>query len=279
MVIVFLGAGIAALLIYSGTAPAEIQSHYKKEECVKCHAARVKEIATAGKRHKNVPCIGCHPGHPPEVKKPIEPCSKCHQKTRKAHFELTGCLNCHKNPHTPLNITFEGKDACLNCHMLQSELLRDNESKHSLLDCSTCHRVHRMVPQCTQCHNPHSAEMVVADCKKCHKAHMPNVVTYAADIPPKFCGACHVKPFELLGASKVKHHTLACAFCHQAKHKMMPRCQDCHGSPHPAGIMTKFPKCGECHNSAHDLNNWHVAETTDMLEEVPQVQVSSPHAR
>jgi hypothetical protein len=160
MVIVFLGAGISALLISSGTAPAETKFHYTKEECVKCHAARVKEIATAGKRHRNVPCIGCHPGHPPEVKKPIEPCSKCHQKTRKAHFELTGCLNCHKNPHTPLNITFEGKDACLNCHLMQSELLRDNVSKHSLLDCSTCHRVHRMVPQCTQCHKPHSAENV-----------------------------------------------------------------------------------------------------------------------
>ncbi|MGC1455696.1 MAG: cytochrome C, partial [Nitrospirota bacterium] len=35
-----------------------------------------------------------------------------------------------------------------------------------------------------------------------------------------------------------------------------PVCQDCHGSPHPAGIMAKFPKCGECHNIAHDLNNW-----------------------
>jgi predicted nucleic acid-binding Zn ribbon protein len=89
---------------------------------------------------------------------------------------------------------------------------------------------------------------------------MPTVVTYAAETPSKDCGACHSKVFNLLNASKVKHKTLACAFCHQEKHKMVPTCQSCHGSPHPAGIMAKFPKCGECHNIAHDLNNW--PETT-----------------
>jgi hypothetical protein len=104
-------------------------------------------------------------------------------------------------------------------------------------------------------------------------------VTYAADIPSKFCGACHVKPFELLSASKVKHQTLACAFCHPAKHKMMPKCQNCHGSPHPAGIMTKFPKCGDCHNIAHDLNNWAPAESADLPEEAPQQQPSSLSVR
>jgi hypothetical protein len=44
---------------------------------------------------------------------------------------------------------------------------------------------------------------------------------------------------------------------------MVPKCQDCHGSPHPAGIMAKFPKCGECHNIAHDLNNWTVASVQE----------------
>jgi hypothetical protein len=37
---------------------------------------------------------------------------------------------------------------------------------------------------------------------------------------------------------------------------MVPKCQDCHGVPHAAGIMSKFPKCGDCHGIAHDLNNW-----------------------
>jgi hypothetical protein len=176
----------------------------------------------------------------------------------KSHYELKGCLGCHKNPHTPLNITFTGKvtDACLTCHTAQMDQLKKYKSKHTALDCSTCHSVHRKVPQCTQCHKPHSAEMVVADCKKCHKAHMPTVVTYADSTPSKDCGACHGGVLSMLTASKVKHKDLSCAFCHKEKHKMVPKCQDCHGEKHPASIMARFPKCGECHSIAHDLNNW-----------------------
>jgi hypothetical protein len=85
---------------------------------------------------------------------------------------------------------------------------------------------------------------------------MPTVVTYADTTPSKDCGACHGGVLTMLTAGKVKHKDLSCAFCHKEKHKMVPQCADCHGSPHPAGIMAKFPKCGECHNIAHDLNNW-----------------------
>ena len=47
-----------------------------------------------------------------------------------------------------------------------------------------------------------------------------------------------------------------CAFCHKEKHKTVPKCQDCHGTPHPAGMMAKFGKCGDCHGIAHDINNF-----------------------
>jgi len=99
---------------------------------------------------------------------------------------------------------------------------------------------------------------------------MPTVVTYAVDTPSKDCGACHGKVISLLNASKAKHAKLACAFCHQEKHKMVPHCQDCHGTPHPAGIMVKYPKCGECHNIAHDLNNWPATQTNGAPKEAPQ---------
>jgi hypothetical protein len=99
---------------------------------------------------------------------------------------------------------------------------------------------------------------------------MPKDVAYASDVPSKFCGACHKKAFDLLSASKSKHHSFDCAFCHQNKHKMIPACQDCHGSPHPAGIMAKFPKCGECHNIAHDLNHWPAAETKEPEKKLPK---------
>jgi hypothetical protein len=117
-----------------------------------------------------------------------------------------------------------------------------------------------MVPQCTKCHKPHSTETAAADCKKCHKAHMPGLVTYAADLPSEGCNACHKKALDLLSAGGTKHKPLTCAFCHQEKHKMIPGCQDCHASPHPAGIMERFPKCGDCHKIAHDLNNWPVTQ-------------------
>jgi hypothetical protein len=88
---------------------------------------------------------------------------------------------------------------------------------------------------------------------------MPKVVTYAADIPSKYCAACHKGPFNSLAANKTKHTDQTCAFCHQEKHKMVPNCKDCHGDKHPQGIMAKFPKCLECHKSPHDLNNWTAA--------------------
>jgi predicted CXXCH cytochrome family protein len=96
--------------------------------------------------------------------------------------------------------------------------------------------------------------MVVAECKKCHNPHMAKNVTAAADTMSNNCGACHKKVQELLSASNAKHKSLLCAFCHQGKHKTIPDCRNCHGSPHLAAIMAKFPKCGQCHSIAHNLN-------------------------
>lgn len=245
---------LPAFQVYSDEAPATIQFPWTKEDCVKCHPGPVNDRIAAGGKHRNVPCAGCHVGHPPEVKKPIAQCNKCHLKTRRAHFELTGCLNCHKNPHAPLNISSLGNDVCLMCHAKQIEQLRDNPSKHSVFNCSKCHDIHRKIPECTKCHKPHSDEMVVAECKKCHNPHMAKNVTAAADTMSNNCGACHKKVQELLSASNAKHKSLLCAFCHQGKHKTIPDCRNCHGSPHLAAIMAKFPKCGQCHSIAHNLN-------------------------
>ncbi len=259
------------------TATVETKSKYTNKECVNCHANRVNDIKTAGGKHRNVPCVGCHFGHPPEVKKPIALCSKCHMKERNSHFAVTGCLNCHRNPHTPLTITLKGKDACLDCHVLQQEQIMRNKSKHTALDCSACHDVHRKVPQCTKCHTPHSGK-ITGGCKQCHNAHMPKA-TYAADIPSKDCGACHKMAADLMSATTSKHKPLECTFCHKGKHRMIPACQDCHGSPHPAGIMAKFPKCGKCHNIAHDLNNWTPAQTKEVSQSEPKKRTSSAPVR
>jgi hypothetical protein len=245
-VLVLPGIGRAAET--AGLAPAD---------CVKCHAAPPADIAAAGGRHKTeVTCVDCHAGHRPASKNNIPKCSQCHEG--KPHYGLKNCLECHKNPHTPLNIVFAAKttEPCLTCHTEQIKQLKENKSRHSELYCTTCHDVHRKVPQCVKCHRPHSAEMVQADCGKCHKAHKPKVVTYAADVPNKDCGACHKQAMALLSASSMRHKSVPCVRCHQAKHKTVPECRQCHGDKHPAPIMKKFPKCGMCHNIAHDLNHW-----------------------
>jgi hypothetical protein len=270
MVVLFLIAGFSMFLGYTGAAFAQTKPVLKNDDCVKCHTSQPADIAAAGAKHKDLGCLGCHEGHPPLAKKGLPQCNQCHMGS--AHYELKGCLNCHKDPHTPLNISFGSNvtDACLTCHSQQITQLRDHKSKHTNLACSTCHNVHGKVPQCTQCHKPHSTEMVADDCSKCHKAHMPKNVTYAADVPSKDCGACHQKAVQLLSTSKAKHKPLACAYCHQEKHKMVPACQDCHGSPHPAGLLSKFPKCGECHSTAHDLNNWSAAKAKEAPKEAPK---------
>ncbi len=258
-------AGIVMLCLFGGAAAAEALTA-TQDECPKCHVGPVKDRAASGGKHRSVPCIGCHVGHPPEVKRPIAECSKCHSKAKKAHFGVTGCLDCHRNPHTPLIIRFKDKFQCFNCHGSETDLvtgrLTKSQTKHSMVGCATCHDVHRKIPQCTQCHQPHAPDIAAADCKKCHTPHAPMPVTYAADIPSRYCGACHGEILKALTAGKVKHAAFACAFCHKEKHKMVPRCQDCHGSPHPAGIMRKFPKCVNCHKSPHDLNNWTVTAPT-----------------
>ncbi|MEJ2697464.1 MAG: hypothetical protein P8013_12555 [Candidatus Sulfobium sp.] len=228
-----------------------------KGKCADCHAGAANDIKASGGRHRNVPCVGCHLGRHGTATQRLQKCNRCHRKTKRAHFRLENCRGCHRNPHTPLNISFgDIKGVCVNCHAEQVEQLRENKSKHTALACSTCHDVHGKVPQCTRCHRPHSAEMAASECRKCHNAHKPRAVTYADDTPSKDCASCHRKAFDLLVSGKTRHKSFACAFCHHQKHKMVPSCRDCHGSPHPEGIMAKFPVCDDCHKIAHDLNNW-----------------------
>jgi hypothetical protein len=239
------------------SVPAVQTPKLLNDDCIKCHIKAPTDIAAAGTKHKTeIGCQDCHNGHPPAIRKIIPLCSQCHEG--KPHYKLDSCNSCHFNPHTPLNIKMGRNitDPCLTCHTAQIVKLRDNKSKHTTLFCSTCHDTHGKIPECTQCHKAHSAEQTNADCKKCHQAHMPKNVVYNDKTPSKDCAACHKKAYELLMASTFKHKNLSCVACHQAKHKMVPECQSCHGTPHPASMLSKFPKCGFCHSIAHDLNSY-----------------------
>jgi predicted CXXCH cytochrome family protein len=228
------------------------------EDCVKCHEAPPADVAEGGGKHKSdVTCLDCHAGHRPASKGNIPKCAQCHEG--KPHYALKNCLECHKNPHKPVQslvLAAKTTEPCLTCHTDQNKQLKENPSKHSGQYCTNCHDVHRKIPDCVKCHRPHSAEMAQGDCKKCHKAHKPKAVAYGADVPNKDCGACHKQALALLSATATKHRSVACVKCHENRHKAVPDCQQCHGSKHPAAMMKKFPKCGTCHNVAHDLNHW-----------------------
>jgi hypothetical protein len=60
----------------------------------------------------------------------------------------------------------------------------------------------------------------------------------------------------------------------------VPKCQDCHGTPHPAGMMAKFGKCGDCHGIAHDINNWteKAPSPAEAAAKVEPVQKEAPKA-
>lgn len=260
---ILLVSGVSLLFTQISVFAAELAPPPAKllpEDCAKCHSKPPEDIAANGGKHKTeIGCQDCHNGHPPEKRKIIPLCSQCHEG--KSHYNLAACLSCHTNPHTPRKITYGNNvtEACVTCHAGQIVKLRENVSKHSALSCSYCHSSHGKIPSCTQCHKPHYAGQDTPECIKCHQAHSPKVVAYNSKLPSKECAACHKKAYEQLSASAFKHKNLSCAACHQAKHKMIPQCQTCHGTRHPALMMANFPKCSICHNIAHNLNDFKAA--------------------
>lgn len=248
--------GMAVSLAANQVMAQENAVSLSQDDCGKCHDNAPRDIADRGGKHKTaVGCMDCHQGHPPQVQDIIPECNMCH--TGNKHFELDDCLRCHSNPHAPLDLQLAGgmTDPCLTCHTSQRNQLEEHESLHTQLDCTACHSEHGLIPDCIQCHQPHSDEMGQEDCSRCHQAHKPLVVAYEESTPSIHCAACHNQAYDLLQASSTKHHDLNCAACHQARHKMIPECQDCHGEPHPAGILSRFESCGACHGIAHDLNS------------------------
>lgn len=225
-------------------------------DCGKCHEVQPAEIEAAGAAHKEqINCLDCHTGHKPVSPSNIPECAQCHEGSD--HYALNNCISCH-NPHQPLAVVLEGelKAECLTCHTEQNAQLVANPSAHTEVSCNFCHaEKHGVVPACTECHEPHSAEMVANDCAVCHQAHQPLVLEYPDTTQNSLCAACHETAYAELLASTTKHRNIGCVECHAEKHKTVPQCADCHGIPHAAGMHAKFPNCGDCHNTAHDLNN------------------------
>lgn len=233
------------------TAPLTL---LKLQDCGKCHAATVSTLRGNGMAHRDkLTCQDCHIGHPPRDKDVIPPCNRCHQG--EPHFGLANCLECHTNPHAPLQVTLSKTvtGACTTCHNGQLEQLQEYPSVHSTLDCTACHTRHGYRPPCFNCHKPHIEGMEIETCMECHKPHMPLEVSFAPETPSEYCGACHHDVYRLLGNSRAKHRNVLCARCHASRHKTIPVCKKCHPEPHSLSITDGAAGCGKCHGIAHDL--------------------------
>lgn len=247
---------ITALFIAGVHSQSLAAAQLSNDDCVKCHKAVQDIVDAKGNKHKTaVSCSDCHKGHPPMVSKDkiIPLCSECH--AGKKHYEIGNCRTCHSNPHAPVDMKLAANltAPCLSCHEKQGEEMKTHQTKHSKFFCTTCHKAHKQIPPCMQCHRPHSSDMTEKDCQVCHPAHQPLTITYGADMPSKTCASCHKNIYDTLTGTDTKHAKLACVYCHKDKHRYIPACETCHGSPHPTGMVAKFPKCNMCHTSAHSL--------------------------
>lgn len=247
----------AGLTVSVQTADAFGDVKLENDDCVKCHDTFVAQLKEAGAKHKSkLTCLECHASnHPPGIEKGsmVPKCSDCHEG--KPHFGLDNCLGCHSNPHQPLNITLEGdlKPACNTCHQSVVQEVDSAPSAHAEVDCTFCHDKHGYKPDCLDCHEPHGEGQQFADCVKCHQVHQPLALAYGKEVPNKDCGACHEDIRGTLEAGATKHAGFLCVFCHANKHAVVPKCQDCHGEPHNAAMLSKFEGCNQCHQSAHSL--------------------------
>ncbi len=227
-------------------------------QCGQCHPGIFGNLKNDGAKHR-FDCQKCHSTfHSYNPKKGgwealMPKCSSCHAEPH--GNKVTDCANCHANPHTPKKVAMETRlvNACPDCHAAPKEQLVKFPSKHAKLSCQKCHTSHGYKPSCFTCHKPHHEGQELATCAKCHPVHRPLQITYGKDAPAVTCGSCHGKVYAKWQSTPSKHGKVNCATCHHSKHRTVPQCTECHGTPHKQEIHNRFPKCLSCHLDVHDL--------------------------
>ena len=247
-------------------APKQTSSLYSAEvtpltpaECARCHSSVYNQIKDEGGKHQ-LECTKCHTkfhAYNPVKQNWNEIMPKC--KTCHGLFhgdKVTNCLDCHNQPHAPKKQIATGAELakmCNDCHGKVAQALQQNLSKHTQVQCASCHHdKHGYIPSCMECHKPHSANQTVKDCLACHPAHSPLSIAYPKTTGNDVCGGCHSAVYNKLTKSTSKHSQVSCASCH-TKHRYVPKCEECHGKPHGEVVLKKFPDCLACHVDVHDL--------------------------
>ena len=169
-------------------------------------------------------------------------CTECHGL---AHgTQLRNCTECH-DAHDPMS-NFSSprlEQFCSQCHPQQFEEFSGHPGGHAKLKCVYCHRVHRHIEACINCHAPHSAESMYDDCLNCHPAHTPQEIEYPATVSDEQCGNCHKGASIALAQGNTMHSSLKCTYCHTT-HEQIPDCMDCH-APHTQNMT--YDDCIGCH--------------------------------
>jgi predicted CXXCH cytochrome family protein len=241
-------------------------------ECAACHNGQYVRLQQSNSKHR-FDCLDCHDQLHANIPSKnnyndiLPKCANCHELFHGEAFPK--CSQCHRDPHSPLDIPFDGVKenvknqagksvvACEVCHYdSEGKEMETYPNKHNVnVGCTGCHgdEKHGVRPTCFDCHEPHTAGQTYADCLVCHKPHSAkNILPYPEEMSNTVCAACHTKIYDNLQANHTKHTDLQCASCH-VTHGQIPRCQECHDEPHGSAVHKRFPNCLECHVDPHDL--------------------------
>jgi predicted CXXCH cytochrome family protein len=140
--------------------------------CAICHKAEGTEFAQNPSKHNSEEnCQGCHA----KVHGTIPSCLDCHDTPHLATKDVKECLTCH-SPHSATKIKkypeSTPNSVCGGCHEKVYKSLQTNVTKHTALQCATCHVSHGQIPNCRDCHGePHGAGLHkrFPNCLECHK--------------------------------------------------------------------------------------------------------------
>ena len=160
--------------------------------CASCHKNPTHErnlkIQQAAKGKDGEPsahlteltCATCHTRedaeNPTGTHATIPDCFKCHEDDgHREGLQMKDCLGCHKNPHEPLNVSFNKevpKKICGGCHVEVYDMLIASNTRHTKQTCAFCHPVHGVLPKCQDCHGvPHGQKMIQQFEGKCGACH------------------------------------------------------------------------------------------------------------
>jgi hypothetical protein len=212
--------------------------------------------------HSRMPCLLCHrrDDNSPRIGFPGKaghtPCIGCHQQQFSAGSGSPICTVCHTNAETGAMKRFPG---------LQDFTMRFDHSRHSRVNCATCHKSERQgvafsIPSgqsahstCFQCHTSSSANSM-ASCNVCHqqgrfvrtpetaRAFQINFSHSRHTRAGMNCSSCHTVQ---AGSARGRQVTEPLPSMHFAPDRVAS-CAACHNSKRAFGA-NDFANCKRCH--------------------------------